>query len=399
MLLDASRAANITNYYLSLSTAQKEALRDLDIYPFSSSSSAVNDASIQAKVTSALNAFLGLGISSRNYLLAEADHFDLLPILSSASGHNDGEGHTARSLANIASLLDSVSVGSDYATLLDLDLGRALLFEGYLNGTTLVEKTLSLDNAITFYQGLAPSKQSTLRALGVIGADHVGFLGSDYSGVQRLLTAYDALPLPIRVDTQRIDETNGDGETYAGHTSYFFPFNKDTFNPDGAMVRVGFESASDLYVGAVRRLRIDNSTGNSGSDTFKVSGARTANITLNAGDLIDLNNTRYSSNARGILMNAITINLSNFDFAEGTTAALNSRDGGTADGSTGTGIYPHWGSSTVGRVNFLSRVTYGGQPLDFTTQFDNNARGNIAIGSQAAPASLPSYTAPLSSGL
>jgi hypothetical protein len=43
-------------------------------------------------------------------------------------------------------------------------------------------------------------------------------------------------------------------------------------------------------------------------------------------------------------------------------------------------------------------VTYGGQPLDYTTQFDNNARGNIAIGSQATPAALPNYTAPVNSG-
>jgi hypothetical protein len=389
VLLDAARTTALTNYFIGLSSAQKEALRDLDIYPYSSSSA--NDASTQAKVTSALNAYLGLGSTAKNYLLAEAEHFDLLPILTSTAS-NDGEGHASRSLANIVALLNSV--GENYNTLLDLDLGRALLFEGYLGGTTLADKTLALGKAITFYKNLSASKQATLRGLGIIGADHVGFLGTDYSGVQRLLTAYDALPLAVRVDTQRIDETHGDDTTYADHSSYFFPFNKDTANTDGAMVRVGFESPADLYVGAVRRLRIDNSTGSAYTDTFAVGGNHTANITLNAGDLIDLNNTRYSSNARGILMNAITINLSNFDFAEGTTAALNSRDGGTADGSTGIGIYPHWGSSTVGRVNFLSRVTYGGKALDFTTQFDANARGNIAIGSQAAPAALPNYTAP-----
>ncbi len=394
VLIDPVRTASITNYYLGLSPAQKEALRDLYLYPYFNPDA--NEATIQPKVTGALNAYLGLSSNVKNYLLAEAEHYDLLPILSSASGFTDSEGHASRSLSDIASLLNSPGV--NYGTLLDLDLARAILFEGYLDGTTLLDKTSALGNALGFYQNLSTSEQATLRGLGIIGSDHVGFLGTDYSGIQRLLSAYNALPLSVRVDTQRIDENMGDGKTHKDHTSYFFPFNKDTANANGSMIQVGFESASDLYVGAVRRLRIDNSTTNSGSDTFKVDGNHIANISLAAGDLIDLNNTRFSANARGILMDAITINLSNIDFPEGTTAALNSRDGGTADGSTGTGIYPHWGSPTVGRVNFLSGVTYGGQPLDYTTQFDNNARGNIAIGSQATPAALPNYTAPVNSG-
>jgi hypothetical protein len=138
-------------------------------------------------------------------------------------------------------------------------------------------------------------------------------------------------------------------------------------------------------VGAVRRLRIDNPDFSTPPTTFAVQGNHTANIYLRAGDLIDLTRTPIAGNARGILMDAITINLSDVHFPEGTTAALTSRDGGL-----------HFGpGSVVGGVNFLSAVTYGGAPLDNQPNFDANSRGNIAVGSFAAPATLPNYTAPM----
>ncbi len=405
LLIDNTRAANLADFYIGLTPSQQEALRETGVFSAFYGPNP-NDSAIQANIVSALNAFLGLNSTIQNYLLAETNQDNLLPILTSTPT-NDKEGNSSRSLADIVYILSNAP--ADIGTLLDMDIAPAILYSGYLDGASPSEVTASLGNAIIFYQSLTLSQQGTLRGLGIMGSGHVGYLGADYAGVNRLLAAYDALPLAVRIDTQRIDETIGEGHSFHGHTSYFFPFNKDTGNTttNGAMVAVSFESDTDLYVGAVRRLRIDNSGLDGASDTFIVPFMGTVltdgsagvsfpgyDIILQAGDLIDLNATPVAFTARGIVMDAITINLSNFDFPEGTVAALNSRNGGTADGSTGSGNYPHWGSPEVGRVNFLTNVTYGGQPLDFTSQFDANSRGNIAIGSHAAPASLPAYTGP-----
>ena len=396
ILVDSTRGASIADFYLGLSFAQQEAMRETGLFSAFFGPNP-NDSFTQANITSALNAYLGLDSTVQNYLLAEADQDNLLPILTSTPA-TDKDGRASRSLADIVYILSNAP--ADIGTLLDMDIAPAILYSGYLDGASPSEVTASLGNAIIFYQSLTLSQQGTLRGLGIMGSGHVGYLGADYAGVNRLLAAYDALPLALRIDTQRIDETIGDGHKYKNHSSYFLPFNKDTGNTvtNGAMVEITFESPADLYVGAVRRLRIDNSGVDGAPETFTVpldgGGFQAYDVHLAAGDLIDLNVTPISMAARGIVMDAITINLSNFDFPEGTVAALNTRDGGTADGSTGSGIYPHWGSSAVGRVNFLTGVSYGFQPLDNTSQFDTNARGNIAIGSHIAPASLPSYTAP-----
>jgi hypothetical protein len=391
LLMDVTRSAAIADFYLGLPSDQQQALVDTDLSSaFYDTESNLID--IQNNITSALNAYIGLSPLVRNYLLTEAEHYDLLHILTS-TGTSDDEGHSSRSLANIVTLLSNIASNpDDYAALRDMDLGRVILFEGYLEDID-ANITAALTNAISFYRDLPVAQQGTLRELGIIGSDHAGFLGSDYTGVQRLLAAYAALPAAVRVDTQQMDETFTDDKTYDGHVSYFLPFNKDY-----VMKNVSFVSDSDLYVGAVRRLRIDNTGVVSPNTTFDVpldgSDLQTYVIKLRAGDLIDLNGASYSANAAGIVMDAITINLAHFDFSEGSVAALNSRDGGTANGSTGSGIYPNWGGSAVGRVNFLTDVTYGGQPLNNTSQFDANARGNIAIGSHANPASLPTYTPP-----
>jgi hypothetical protein len=400
LLIDPTRAANITDFYLGLDPAQREAMRDTDlvtafftgpggqvIIPDGESGGesplqpvVINDTLIQFTIVTAIDAYLALDPKFQNYLLNEAGAFDLLDILNSNVGQTDDNGRNLRSLTEIVSILDDIAADpADFRTLLDLDLGRAVLFAGYLD-TTAPTPADAVRDAIGFFRALTPAEQSTIRELGIVGANHVGFVGSDYTGVSRLLKAYAALPTAARVDTLRISEDSVSPGLYDERVSYFLPYDKDY-----VLENIRFSSPSDLLVGAVRRLRIDNSSlTNPGPDTtFVVEGNRTANIHLRAGDLIDLNNTPIASNARGITMEAITINLANVHFPEGTTAALTSRDGGL-----------YFGSSTVGGVNFLSNVTYGGFLLDSQPNFDANSRGNIAIGSFAAPAALPDYTQP-----
>ena len=82
-------------------------------------------------------------------------------------------------------------------------------------------------------------------------------------------------------------------------------------------------------------------------------------------------------------MAAATINLANIDFPETSVVSLNSKLGQLSFGH----------STSNGMVNF-SNVSYGGNliesPTDLTSPF--GANGNIAIGTLAAPAPLPTHS-------
>ena len=379
-LLDTTRAETIADFYLDLPIAEREALRDTGLVGAVFRGIDASDSTISADISTALSAYLGLSKPLQNYLLSAGDDFDLLAVLNSQTSSTDDNDRPVRSLSAIASLFASIAADpADLATLKDMDLGRALLHEGYL-GLSDSQALEALQAAIAVYRDLPLAAKNTLRELGIIGNGHVGFLGDDYEGVTRLLNAYAALPAFTRVDTQWIDESAATNRLYNNSTSYFLPYDRDI-----SIQNVTFVSGADLHVGAVRRLRIDNSLISEPDETFVVTGDREYNVILRAGDLIDLNNTPLSSNLRGILMEAATIKLANFHFPEGSTAALTSQLGTLNFGP----------NAEVGSVNFMSNVTYGGAPLDSLPNFTENSRGNIAIGSFATPAVLPNYTAPI----
>ena len=63
-------------------------------------------------------------------------------------------------------------------------------------------------------------------------------------------------------------------------------------------------------------------------------------------------------------MDAMTINLRNLNFPAGSTINLNSSYGGV------DGVYPNFGSSAVGRVNFIENVKYNSHLLNTRLAFD-----------------------------
>ncbi len=397
-LSDSLLAAEVTDFYLGLSLAQREAMRDTDLVNALSQrfGGIINEGGgeggeigviggggvtqTQAEITTAIDAYLSLTPTVQNYLISEGGDFDLLAVLNSDPNYYDYHSNTPlRPLSEIVSILETIATdATEYDALLDLDLARAIFFTGHLDPNAATPSD-AIREAIGFFLALTPAEQSTLRELGIAGTSRVGFLGSDYTGVVRLLKAYAGLPTATRVNTLRLDEYSAGYKNHGGKPSYFFPYNHDYI-----LTSLSFASPADLHVGAVRRLRIDNSSFSEPNTTFIVQGDHTANIHLRAGDLIELTKTPIAGNARGILMEAITINLTDIHFPEGTTAALTSRDGTL-----------NFGSSNVGGVNFISGNTYGGSSINSQIEFDINSRGNIAIGSFSAPAVLPNYTAPI----
>jgi hypothetical protein len=72
-------------------------------------------------------------------------------------------------------------------------------------------------------------------------------------------------------------------------------------------------------------------------------------------------------------MEAMTINLSNLNFPAGSTINLNSAYGGI------DGVYPNFGSTAVGRVNFIENVKYNSYLLNNRSAFDQYG-SSITIG-------------------
>lgn len=338
----------------------------------------------------ALNAYNSMPGRTRDYLLTQDNNISFFSIFYATHSGNDPY---IRSIAEISSILSGLT-SAEYAILLDLDVSTAIITKGYygegitpyFSGAPLAVIKATIDN----YAALGRAQKSVLRELGILGEGNIAILGTDTDGLNRLLTAYSSLPGALRAATERLNEYDHheySTPTYYGSTSgpvidrsYFFPAGYDS---NTVLHRVKFSSTRDLYVGATRYLRIDGAYWGGYVPVFDVGNNR--DLYLHASDLIDLNNTRFSANIRGITMAAHTINLSYIDFPEGSTVSLNSKLGQLNFGS----------SYNNGKVNFTG-VSYGGNPIygagDLTSEF--GARGNIKIGTLKNPAARPTYTPP-----
>jgi FecR protein len=119
-----------------------------------------------------------------------------------------------------------------------------------------------------------------------------------------------------------------------------------------------------LNLNAVRNLSVA-----SGSFTG-VSSSPGIAANLSAGEILTVNGTSIG-NVANISLSARTVNLSNIDFANGSTVKLFSQFGLLADN-------PNTGAQSVpGHVNFIINVNYNGSPAQ---AFVGNVANNITIG-------------------
>ena len=87
-------------------------------------------------------------------------------------------------------------------------------------------------------------------------------------------------------------------------------------------------------------------------DSELLRGTGADHIHLIAAAELAIDNLRFSEQVRQITMEAMTINLSNLNFPSGSIVDLRSEYGGI------DGIYPNFGTSAPGRVNFIQNVKY-----------------------------------------
>ena len=111
------------------------------------------------------------------------------------------------------------------------------------------------------------------------------------------------------------------------------------------IVKVSLETRDHLGLGTLDDLEVVDSTLRAGV------GNR---VLLYAQNQMDVDGLTFSDGLGQVYMEATTLNLENVDFPSGSEVRLVSEFGGI------DGIYPNFGSSEAGRVNFISGVSYGG---------------------------------------
>ena len=131
------------------------------------------------------------------------------------------------------------------------------------------------------------------------------------------------------------------------------------------IVNVSMESGKGISINTLENLTIQNSE-------LLVRGGDSIN--LRAQQEMLLNNVNFSNNVKDIYMQAITIDLQNINFPDGSMVNLSTLYGGI------DGKYPTFPTETreVGRVNFLENVRYNQNLLNNRTQFDTHGQ-NIFI--------------------
>jgi hypothetical protein len=132
------------------------------------------------------------------------------------------------------------------------------------------------------------------------------------------------------------------------------------------IVNVDLHAEGEIGVRSLDSIIISNSD-------FATRGTGADHIHLVAAADLAIDNLRFSEQVRQITMEAMTINLSNLNFPAGSSISLNSAYGGI------DGVYPNFGSSAVGRVNFIENVKYSSHLLNSRSAFDMHG-GAISIG-------------------
>jgi hypothetical protein len=128
-------------------------------------------------------------------------------------------------------------------------------------------------------------------------------------------------------------------------------------------VNVSMEAGGDINIASLEDLIFQNA---------ELKARPGDSIHLEAFTSISIDGMQFSGQLQNIYMEAITVDLRNILFPEGSTVHLSSQFGGL------DGIYPNFGSSEIGRVNFIENVGYHQTIINDRATFDQ-FQNNIII--------------------
>ena len=254
-----------------------------------------------------------------------------------------------------------------------------VLSEEQVRASNLFQETLDVFDALG---DLSPSSETDSQphtSTGLIGGVNLIFDSgsydlSNYGFGSYLIAASESISLSGNLSfasSQNVEElmfissgpfkiSDGASVDFSGNSLGFGSF--DTIE----IMNVGLFAGGEIGVRSLDSIIIKDSE-------FATRGSGADLIHLIAAADLSIDNLRFSEQVRQITMEAMTINLSNLNFPAGSTVNLNSAYGGI------DGVYPNFGSSAVGRVNFIENIKYNSHLLNSRSAFDLHG-GNITIG-------------------
>jgi hypothetical protein len=263
-----------------------------------------------------------------------------------------------------------------------------VLNEDKIRASSLFQETLDIFDALLAMDehSTAPSSDSpssttgTELPMGIIGGVNLKFSSGDYDlsdlgYVSYAIAASESLTIEgslgfsstsnnldelIFISADTLSVAEGTSIDFSGRSLGLGSF--DTID----IINVDLHAEEEIGIRSLDSIVINNSD-------FATRGSGADFVHLMAAANIELNNLRFSEQVKQITMDAMTINLRNLNFPAGSMVNLNSSYGGL------NGVYPNFGSSAVGRVNFIENVKYNSHLLNSRAAFDAYGQ-SITIG-------------------
>jgi hypothetical protein len=260
-----------------------------------------------------------------------------------------------------------------------------VLSESQVLASNLFQETLDTYDALSeldndSYEEVSPDSPSDDYKSGVLGGVNITFGEGDYD-LSKL--SYDSLIVASSEDislsgdisftsTSSIIEEllfiSGASISFAEGTIIDFSGDSLGFGSFDSLeiINVDLHAEDSIGVRSLDSIVIENSK-------FATRGTGADEIHMIAAADLTIDNLRFSDQVRQITMEAMTINLRNLNFPNGSMVNLNSAYGGI------DGFYPNFGSVATGRVNFIKNVQYNSNLINSKASFDQHGT-NISIG-------------------
>lgn len=262
---------------------------------------------------------------------------------------------------------------SDQTPVGTLDADRIFLFDE-LKENPFYSEPLFLFESLVDETNLSAVEVYASRSVGLEGTLDLSNLYTNSQESKFAITAQNDLSISGDVTLQTGSAANAklaliaaESINIAESSSLFFEGDDLIMGSWGSIevVNASMESGKGISIDTLENLKIQN------SDLLVRGGD---SINLRAQQEMLLNNVNFSNNVKDIYMQAITIDLQNINFPDGSTVNLSTLYGGI------DGKYPTFPGDPreIGRVNFIENVRYNQNLLNNRTLFDTHGQ-NILI--------------------
>jgi hypothetical protein len=216
-------------------------------------------------------------------------------------------------------------------------------------------------------EGILGGSELTIKSgrydLSGLGYDSLIFASSDNISIsgELLLSGSDSMREVLFVSAGTLQIEEGTSIDFSGESLGLGSFESLQ------VINVDLKSEGEIGLRSLEDLVISNSL------MSTTNGLKSDFVHLLAYQQMEIDNLRFSEQVKQITMEAMTINLMNLNFPNGSEIQLNSQYGPLQ------GKYPNFNTRVFGRVNFIENIRYNNNLINSNASFDQFG-SSISIG-------------------